>query len=129
MCQKASGNAFGIFAGVETEHFEWTRGTPATFRASDEAERLFCAACGTQLAWHASTRDWISFAIGAFDDPVALKPIRFYGEEGRLPWIAEVVQQQGTITGAGARPTYADDIYRSNRQHPDHDTAHWPPIE
>jgi hypothetical protein len=127
MCQKAGGNAFGIFAGVETRFFELTRGTPASFRTSDEADRLFCSNCGTQLAWKALGRDWISMTIGSFDNPVALKPIRHYGEEGRLPWIDEVVAARGAPTGIGARPGYAEDIEKTNHQHPDHDTDTWTP--
>jgi hypothetical protein len=126
MCQKAMGNVFGVFGGVETAFFELTRGEFAAFRSSDEAERLFCRDCGTPLAWRPFDRDWISVTLGSLDEPVRVKPSRYYGEEGRVAWLDDVVAHRGTVTGVGARPTYADDIRRSNHQHPDHDTDVWP---
>lgn len=128
MCQKAMGNVFGTFGGVEMAFFELTRGEMAAFKSSDEAERLFCRDCGTPLAWRPFGRDWISVTLGSLDEPGRVRPVRFYGEEGRVPWVDEVVATHGTVTGVGARPDYAEGIHRSNRQHPDHDTHVWPPV-
>ena len=128
MCQKASGNLFGSFAGVPARHFELTRGTLAVFRTSEEGERCFCSACGTPLAWRTPVGDWVSVTIGSLDHPEAMKPTHFYGEEGRIAWTAEVAGHIATMTGQGDTG-FVDAVRRTNRQHPDHDTADWPPKE
>ena len=127
MCQKAMGNVLGAFARVEPEHFELTRGEFSVFRSSDEGERLFCNQCGTPLAWRGTGGGWISVTIGSLDEPERVPPIRFYGEEGRISWAAAAVAHLATASGTGQSPGHSDHIRRTNRQHPDHDTAHWPP--
>jgi hypothetical protein len=131
MCQKSSGNIFATFAGVEAEFFELTRGELSFFQTSEKGERCFCNKCGTPLAWRDRDNPWISVTIGSLDNPEAVRPIRFYGEEGRVSWAMDVVSQHGTKSGtdaSGARNDWPlEEIFRTNRQHPDHDTAMWPP--
>lgn len=127
MCQKAMGNVIAVFAGVEPAFFELTRGTLTPFRTSDTAERCFCNQCGTPLAWIQSDGSWIAVTIGSLDDPSAVPPVRYYGEEGRVPWIDEAVHHRGTHTGGSAGSDYEVANLRTNRQHPDHDTEFWPP--
>jgi hypothetical protein len=129
MCQKASGNLFGTFAGVAGEHFELTRGQFAAFQTSFEAERCFCAACGTPLAYRMLDGSWVSVTIGSLDQPEAMQPNHFYGEEGRIAWTAEAAAHPATITCIDAAPDHVDHLRRTNRQHPDHDTDTWPPRE
>jgi hypothetical protein len=127
MCQKQFGNLFGSFAGVRTEEFEATRGEIAWFRSSDDAERGFCRDCGTPLAYRYRDRPRISMALGSLDEPEKIKPVFQYGVEGRVPWLAEVLMLPATVTGAGDVAERYDGIRQTNRQHPDHDTAVWPP--
>lgn len=128
MCQKASGNLFGTFAGVASQHFEVTRGQLAGFQTSFEAERCFCAACGTPLAYRTLDGAWISITIGSLDRPEDMQPTHFYGEEGRISWTAEVSAHVATVTGIDT-PGHVDALRQTNRQHPDHDTDQWPPQE
>ena len=128
MCQKASGNIFGTFAGVESQYFELTRGELSYFQSSDKGDRCFCNKCGTPLAWRDRVDPWISVTIGSLNDPAAVRPVRFYGEEGRISWAAEVVAHPGTtseLDASGVTGWPLDDIRTSNRQHPDHDTQRW----
>src|SRR5437016_2092071 len=68
MCQKAGGGPLMAFGSVPIERFEWTRGSPKTFRSSSFAERGFCEACGTPLTYrHAGAT--ISVTLGSLDDP------------------------------------------------------------
>ena len=127
MCQKAMGNVFGTFAGVELEHFELNRGMFSVFRSSDEGERLFCNQCGTPLAWRSPDGRWVSVTIGSLDEPERVPPVHHYGEEGRISWAAAAIAHQATVSGTGQLPSHSDHIRRTNRQHPDHDTAEWPP--
>ena len=124
MCQKASGNVFATWAGVEAEFFIVTRGHATAFNASDHADRCFCNQCGTPVYWRQSDGQWFSVNIGSLDEPERVKPNRFYGEEGRVSWTAEVAARPGTRTG-GDDPHYENWIRQSNHQHPDHDTIDW----
>jgi hypothetical protein len=127
MCQKSSGNVFATFAGVETEFFELTRGELSFFQTSDKGERCFCKNCGTPLAWRDRDTPWIAVTIGSLDNPEAVRPIRFYGEEGRIGWTADVAATHGTPTGGVGDDWPVDEIRATNHQHPDHDTTEWTP--
>lgn len=130
MCQKASGNLFGTFAGVESEYFELTRGELSFFQSSDKGDRCFCNKCGTPLAWRDRVDPWISVTIGSLDDPEAMRPTRYYGEEGRISWAVDCVAHPGTVSGvvpSGIKDWPLEEIRQTNRQHPDHDTTEWTP--
>jgi len=124
MCQKAFGNFYGPLAtGFDVV---WTRGEPKRFRSSNKVRRGFCAACGTPLTYEYD--GGIELAIGAFDDPMAAAPViqvnpadklRFVDDLARLPFRA-----------SGAEPdAQAFLVGIMSNQHPDHDTAAWPPPE
>lgn len=66
--------------------------------------------------------------IGSFDEP-HLIPIRYeLGLEGRHPNLKPVpgAKQIGT-TEEGDGPEAVELVRASNHQHPDYDTAEWPP--
>ena len=133
MCQKAAGNLFGAFAGVDIEFFELTRGEITWWVSSSAGERGFCRDCGTPLAWRPPEHDYIAMTTGSFDQPEVMRPIFNYGAESMLPWLHEVIAIPATVTGASGPQVKASDdphyerIHQTNRQHPDHDTAEWPP--
>jgi hypothetical protein len=127
MCQKQMGNLFGAFAGVPQSDFELTRGELSSFQSSDIGERVFCAKCGTPLAYRYVDGSRISVTIGSLDEPERMKPLAQYGAEARLSWLDEALDTPATVTGAGdtqADMRAAERIHP--RQHPDHDTAVWP---
>jgi len=124
MCQKATGNVFGVF--VTGHDLVWTRGRPARFRSSDLGERLFCRDCGTPLAVH-ETSGAIEIAVGTLDEPARAAPTvqvhlegkaRFFDDLARLPVPPDYDQER--ITRQDAR--------LGSRQHPDRDTDAWPPL-
>jgi hypothetical protein len=128
MCQKRFGNFFGAFAGVSAEHFVLSRGTIAHFRSSSEAERGFCRDCGTPLVYRFLSQPRIDVSIGSLDRHSEMKPEFQYGLESREPWLTEILSLPGTVTGEGDNdvgdtPERFVQIPKSNRQHPDHDTA------
>ena len=128
MCQKAVGNLFAALIGVEAGNLTWTRGTPATFRSSGHVDRGFCGRCGTPLYYRNLEGTGYGVTIGAFDDPGQLPILFEMGLEGRHPSLAPLTQAQQlgtTVEADGAEAV--EDIARSNNQHPDHDTAEWPP--
>jgi hypothetical protein len=122
MCQKA----FGAFVGalVTAHDVEWTRGAPKHFQSSNKVKRGFCADCGTPLTFEPPNS--VELAVAAFDDPTVVVPtvqlnpkdkLAFYDGIGTLPMRPE-----------GAEPEIeAFKIGIVSYQHPDHDTAVWPP--
>jgi hypothetical protein len=127
MCQKAVGGPFAIICPVMKSAFRVTRGTISYFHSSDVARRGFCRDCGTPLTFEYPEADDIGVLGGTLDEPDRAPPVIQYGNESRVSWYG------GLIALPGDHPTYADNpemrqrIGSTNRQHPDHDTEHWPP--
>lgn len=121
MCQKAVGNAFAALVAAPDDALHWTRGEPATFRSSSEAERGFCAACGTPLFYRGDGSGRTNLTIGSLDDPAAFAPQVQVGTESRMPWFGTLgsLPDKGE-TGAND-PAWRDRVAATNRQHPDHD--------
>jgi uncharacterized protein (DUF1330 family) len=85
MCQKATGAPFSVMANFSRDCVTW-HGAPRWRRSSPFAQRGFCAECGTPLAFSYDDSEHVSLAVGAFDDPRALRPTQHGGIESRLPW-------------------------------------------
>lgn len=127
MCQKAFGSFFGPL--VTSHGVVWTRGTPSWFRSSDRAERGFCNACGTPLAYQTDGDDEsVELAIGAFDDPNLAAPVLQVNPADRLPFFASLHELPTRPRGEAPRIDAFNDGVISH-QHPDHDTSEWPPAE
>jgi hypothetical protein len=125
MCQKAVGNYFAALVSTPKAKLVWTRGQPSRFRSSAQVDRGFCQACGTPLFYDPLHWDEIGLTIGSFD---ALQDITLRTQdsiESRMPWFSRIADVPEAIDG----PDRSAAIRASNRQHPDHDTAEWPPSE
>jgi hypothetical protein len=122
MCQKAFAAPYGALVTVAREQLAWTRGEPARFRSSNKVARGFCRDCGTPL-----TFDWdeakIDLAICAFDRPDAAAPQVQLRLEAAPAWAARV----GGLPAGDSPASAAHDAGVVSYQHPDHDTAQWPP--
>lgn len=124
MCQKAFGGFYGPYVGVDAARLAWTRGAPKHFQSSNLVRRGFCGDCGTQLTFE--TPRSIDLAIGAFDEPAAIRPLIQIGVDSKLPWVDDLADLPGRPAEEAAKLQgyYAAIV---SRQHPDHDTAAWPP--
>ena len=124
MCQKAFGAYYAPLVSTRGATLTWTRGTRKTFRSSNYATRGFCADCGTPLSFEAP--DGIALAAGAFDDPAGLPPHVQFGTENKIDFVDRLHTLPGheTLEDAETAP-YLNDVV--SYQHPDHDTAVWPP--
>ena len=127
MCQKAFGSYFAPLAGVKTADFEVTRGTIAIFHSSDPVARGFCRDCGTPLTFGVVGSGRIDVSLGSLDEPEKVRPIIQYGIEAKVPWFAELVALPGETTEGSEPSALIKAIAASSHQHPDHDTAAWPP--
>ncbi|HEX2890250.1 GFA family protein [Vineibacter terrae] len=91
MCQRAHGAPVVLWVTVPSDGIVFDRGTPVWYRSSAAAERGFCAACGTPLAWkesQASAGDpGIDIAAATLDDPAAVQPEMHLWCESAVPWL------------------------------------------
>jgi len=122
MCQKA----FGSFYAPLITAFEvtWTRGQPSWFQSSNKAQRGFCAACGTPLAYRASGE--LEMAIGAFDNPNLAAPVEQVNPRDKLPFV-DGLPALHTRTPQEDPAQEAFNASVVSYQHPDRDTVVWPP--
>ena len=92
-CRKASGAWMSTWAGFRNEDFEWVRGEPARYRYENEefppaTERLFCADCGSNLAWRCEGRDEIvDVTAGSLDDPNLVEPEDHLFTRSKVRWL------------------------------------------
>ena len=124
MCQKAFGSFFGPL--VTAHDLTWTRGAPRYFASSNKVRRGFCGDCGTPLSYEYGGPAEI--AIGAFDNPVVAAPVIQVNPADKQPFF------DGLCALPTRRPeeqpeAEAFKVGIVNFQHPDHDTAEWPPRE
>ncbi len=123
MCQKASGNYFMPLAASTRAKFEMTRGEASWFQSSDHVRRGFCGRCGTPLFYDMPDADFINITVGSLDEPELIKPEAQSNLDSKMNWF-------GDLDGLPVEPEAAPDENRlpvNNRQHPDRDTAEWPP--
>ncbi|WEK02710.1 MAG: GFA family protein [Candidatus Devosia phytovorans] len=120
MCQKAFGGFFGPL--VTAHNAVWTRGEPKWFQSSNAARRAFCGDCGTPLAYE--TRFGLELAIGAFDHPEVAAPEIQVNPHEKLPFF-EKLSSLPLRENADEWSSFMAGIH--SNQHPDHDTADWPP--
>lgn len=129
MCQKATGAPFMSSFTVKKTNLEWTRGEPGSFNSSVNMLRGFCRDCGTPLFNNWMPSDVIHLTIGSLDDPASVRPEAQMGVESRVAWFADIVAlpELSTEDAFKGYENLAKEIQATNRQHPDHDTAIWPP--
>jgi hypothetical protein len=117
MCQKALGSPFGVFVAVNLTDFQWTRGSVTSFQSSSIAMRLFCARCGTPLAYQAKKRPAIDICLGSFDRPQQFgKPQGQMGVESCLGEWTLLQDVDGKTTDQVIKDTVV------SYQHPDEET-------
>lgn len=72
-CRRQTGHYYAA-TNVSDEHLELAGGENLTwYRASDFAQRGFCATCGSALFWKRDGADYVSIMAGSFDTPTGLQ--------------------------------------------------------
>jgi hypothetical protein len=126
MCQKAFGSFGAVLTRVALSDFTWTRGAPATFKSSSKVDRGFCSACGTPLFMFEHGDDFIDLATGTLDEPAQIKKLDHQiGIESKLHWFDHLHNLPKQLTAETRNPGDLPGL--ASFQHPDHETAHWPP--
>ena len=122
MCQKQFGSFYAPL--ITSFGVTWTRGELKWFQSSNKARRGFCANCGTPLAYEAGGE--IELAIGAFDDPTLAAPAIQVNPNDKLPFVDGIPKLHTRAVGENPEQD-AFNVSVVSYQHPDHDTAAWPP--
>ena len=87
MCQRSTGAPVVPWLTVAREAFAWTAGEPAVYRSSVNAERLFCPACGTQLAFRDLADPLaLDVTVASLDEPAAVPPSHHIWTSSRIAW-------------------------------------------
>jgi len=123
MCQKA----FGAFVGalVTAHDLDWTRGEPKRFRSSNKVQRGFCADCGTPLTFEPDGYP-VEVSVVAFDDPDVVPPTIQLNPNDKLAFFDGICSLPMRAEGTEPKQeAFKQSIV--SYQHPDHDTAVWPP--
>ncbi len=90
MCQLAFGNTRATFINLPKDRVKWSGSAPTEYASSRFALRSFCNRCGTPLSFSYVGSKNMDLAVGAFDDPSALKPVSHFAIETRVaPWHTE----------------------------------------
>ena len=88
MCRKMSGAAFLTFVHFPATSFAWTPREPTRYRSSADAERGFCARCGSTLSMHEEVLpDRVQVTLGSLDQPGAIRADDHVWTRSRLPWL------------------------------------------
>jgi len=88
LCQRSTGAPVVTWVSFPAARFAMTRGTPAEYASSSHGRRLFCATCGTQIAFRSRLRpDDIDVTVASLDHPEQHPPGSHIWTESRLPWL------------------------------------------
>ena len=108
MCRRASGAAFLTFVHFPVSAFAWIAGQPTRYRSSAEAERGFCAVCGSTLSMHESVlADRVQVSLGSLDRPDLVRPDDHVWTRSQLPWLKLVDDRPRFPTVSDAVPSRA----------------------
>lgn len=110
LCRRHSGAAFLTFVHFPIDAFAWTRGEPTRFRSSAQAERGFCAQCGSTLTMHESVLDdRVQVSLGSLDRPQDVSPDDHVWTQSQLPWLRVEDDLPRFRRNSSAVPSLADD--------------------
>ena len=91
-CQRRTGSPFGTGAYYPRDRVTAIDGEVKTFSRTAESGRNltnhFCPHCGTNIYWTLEMRpDHMGIALGCFDDPRFVRPVRTIWTEHQHDWI------------------------------------------
>ncbi len=86
-CRRASGSVVMTWAGIPSENYEITQGSPRDHASSKGVRRRFCGECGTPLSYESDR--WpgeVHITVGSLDRPEDLPPQGHVFTEEQIPW-------------------------------------------
>ena len=87
MCRRSNAAPAVAWAMYQEAQVSFTRARPKLYASSEEAQRGFCEACGTQISFTAAyIPGLIDLTIGSMDHPDAITPQFHYWHSKHLAW-------------------------------------------
>ena len=90
MCRKFHGAAFATYGVVLQQNFHWLSGEDhlQQYKAHNGSVRQFCRNCGSSLTFTPASSDgeFIEFALGSLDSPIAEQPDAHIFYEFKANW-------------------------------------------
>ncbi len=88
-CRRNTASPFTTFFGVDNDKCEFTGDEPALYHSSKGVRRLFCAKCGTPIAYRADKfGDETHFYAAGLDDSSAFEPQFHVHWAERVGWVS-----------------------------------------
>ncbi len=89
-CRRQTGSPMAAFVTYPADRFALLSGSPASFRASDFATRLFCGKCGSALFWRRDGSSELDVFLGGLDHPDEMpRPEKQIWTQHRISWVPE----------------------------------------
>jgi len=90
-CQRLLGAPFSVFSQVPSCQFRWLSAPDGQYSVSDEAVRLYCTKCGTNLKWEGvETPEEAEFNSMTLEDPGQVAVDEEIFTRSRLDWVSPV---------------------------------------
>jgi hypothetical protein len=87
-CRRNTSSAFTTFFGVPKSAYRFTGQAPGVYRSSPGVRRLFCATCGTPMAYESDRwPDETHFYAASLEDSSDFAPQFHTHWAERVPWI------------------------------------------
>lgn len=87
-CRRNCSAPFTTFVGVPRERVRMTGAAPAAYESSPGVRRLFCARCGTPVAYDADHYPHeIHVYLAALEDASGLAPTTHWHFAEKVPWV------------------------------------------
>jgi ADP-ribosyl-[dinitrogen reductase] hydrolase len=88
-CIKAHAAAFNTGAGVNRNHFKWTKGQESlsSYESSPGKLRHFCGRCGSQLLAEKEGQKNFILRVATLDDDPGVKPEYQIWKSHERPWL------------------------------------------
>jgi hypothetical protein len=86
-CQRQSGAPVLAWFSIAPAQFAYTNGKPKGYRASADATREFCSACGTYLLFREDDpKATLGVNTATLDDPARVPPTFHIWHKSRIAW-------------------------------------------
>jgi hypothetical protein len=87
-CRRTCSAPFTTFFGVTDGNWRWTGVEPAIYSSSPGVTRMFCARCGSAMAYRSNRwPDEIHLYAASLENPAAVTPTRHVNWSEHLPWV------------------------------------------
>lgn len=86
-CRRSSGGCVATFIAFKSQDFEYSQGSPKTYRSSPGISRSFCGGCGTPMSYeNEKFEGQIHIHLGTLNSPDEFPALVHLFEREKLTW-------------------------------------------